>query len=148
MDASDLLQASGWQPGRSVDITADLEALTREGFVVSPAAEAFLRQYSHLIMQVPGKSNPMIVDGGVAARHAFVGWEEAYSAAIGKRLVPVGEYSNLLFWIDPDGDIWATFDDDYGRAGASLQEVLQGLFFDSPGWRLDRKVDLGREIQQ
>jgi len=141
MDASDLLQASGWRPGRSVDITADLAALAGEGFVVSPAAEAFLRQYSHLTMQMPGKSNPVIVDGVVAARHAFVGWGEAYSAAIGQRLVPVGEYSNLMFWIDPDGDIWATFDDDYGRAGASLHEAIQGLFFESPGWQLDRTLE-------
>ena len=141
MDASNLLQASGWIPERWVDITADLEALTREGFVVSSAAEEFLHHYSHLTIEVPGKSNPMIVNGVVAARHAFVGWGDAYSAAIGKRVVPVGEYSNLLFWVDPDGDIWASFDDDYGRAGASLPEAIQGLFFDSPGWRLDRNVN-------
>ena len=140
MDASGLLQAAGWRPGRSVDVTEDLAALGSEGFPVNAVAEAFLREYSHLTIQMPGKSNPLTIDGVVAARHAFVSWGEAYSAAIGQAVVPVGEYSNLMFWIDPDGSIWASFDDDYGRAGASLLEMVQGLFFDPDGWRLDRKI--------
>lgn len=141
MDASDLLQASGWRPGRSVDITVDRSALVSEGFEVTPAAEAFLRECSRLTIHMPGKSHPLIFDGVVAARRAFVGWGEAYSAALGGLLVPVGEYSNLMFWIDEGGDIWATFDDLYGRAGSSLFEVVQGLFFEPPGWRLDRTLE-------
>ena len=140
MDASDLLRASGWRPGRSVDIREDLSALLGEGFPVGDAAEAFLREYSRLTIEMPGKANHLIVDGVVAAHHAFVGWGEAYSEAIGQRVVPVGEYSNLMFWVSTDGDIWATFDDDYGRAGASLPEVVQGLFFEPDGWQLDRRI--------
>ena len=141
MEATDLLRTAGWRPGRSIDVSEDLAALQAKGFGVTPAAEALLREFSRLTVQAPGKSNPLIIDGMIAARDASVGWAEAYSAALGCQLIPVGEYSNLMFWIDPDGAIWATFDDDYGRAGASLHEAIQGLFFESPGWQLDRTLE-------
>ena len=140
MEAIDLLRAAGWRPGRSLDISADLAALEAKGFPVTAAAEGFLREFSKLTMLVPGALNPLVIDGLIAARDASVGWGEAYSAALECQLVPVGEYSNLMFWIDPDGGIWATFDDDYGRAGTSLAEMVQGLFFEPDGWRLDRKI--------
>lgn len=141
MDATELLRAAGWAPQRTVDITADIALLRSEGFEVSAAAETFLREFSHLTLHAPGRGHPIIIDGVVAARHAFAGWAEAYSAAIGQPVTPVGEYSNLTFWVDETGDFWATFDDAFGHAGQSLVEVVQGLFFDDPGWQLDRTVE-------
>lgn len=141
MDASALLEASGWRPGRSVDISQDLAALAAEGYDVSSEVAAVLREFSRLTISMPGKSNPLLIDGVVGARHADPRWELAYSEALGFRLVPVGEYSNLLFWVAPDGDIWATYDDTFGRAGASLPEMVQGLFFEPDGWQLDRRID-------
>ena len=141
MDATELMRAAGWEPERTVDITADIASLKSEGFDVSPAAETFLREFSHLSLKAPGHSHPLVVDGGLAASHAFAGWAESYSAAVGHLVTPVGEYSNLTFWVDDTGDIWATFDDAYGYAGQSLVEVVQGLFFDDPGWQLDRTLE-------
>lgn len=141
MDASGLLSTYGWAPGRSVDITADVAELTREGFPLHTAAEAFLAEFSGLTLHAEGHTNPLLISGVVAANHAFPAWADAYAAAIGLPVVPVGEYSNLTFWIDSTGGIWASFDDAYGYAGATMKDMLQGLFFESPGWQLDRVVD-------
>ncbi len=141
MDASRLLMTSGWAPGRSVDITDDVTELTREGFPPHAAAESFLKEFAGLTLHADGHTNPLIISGVVAAHHAFPGWADAYATAIGLPLVPVGEYSNLTFWIDSTGGIWASFDDAYGYVGASLRDMLHGLFFESPGWHLDRLVD-------
>jgi hypothetical protein len=141
MNAAELLTHAGWFAGRQTDAASDVAALVRGGYQVSPAAEAFLREFSGLVIEEPANPSPVVIDGVLAARHADSGWCKAYSDAIGRPLVPIGEYSLVMFWIDPEGDIWASIDNDFGRAGSSLEEAIQGLFFDKPGWKLDRYVE-------
>ena len=141
MDATSLLRDAGWYPGRSVDVTDDLKALVAEGYEMSAAAVEFLRQYSHLRILEPNNLNPLLIDGVLAARNADPAWCEAYSGAIGSPLLPVGEYSHMTLMIDPEGGLWGGFDNDFGRGGSSLPELLQGMFIDRPCWKFDRSVD-------
>lgn len=140
MDAVELLRAAGWSEGRRVDIREDLKALRAEGFPVTRAAEEFLTEYSHLSIRSPGDKNPLVIDAGQAAGDVFPGWAEAYSTEVGSTLVPVGEYSALTLYVDLEGGLWGGFDREYGRGGASLVDVVQGLFIDSPGWRFDQRL--------
>jgi hypothetical protein len=142
MDALTLLRAAGWHPGREVDTGLDVAALGAEGFEVTEAAERFLREYSGLTISSRTNPNPLIIDGLAVAPNADVGWCELYSEAIGSTLVPVGEYSSMVLYVDQIGGIWGGFDNDYGRGGSSLEEIVSGLFIDQPGWRFDRRIEL------
>ena len=141
MDAYELLRAAGWRPGRHVDASAGIAALTEKGLTVTPSAVALLEEFSGLTMYEPGNPNPLVIDGAVAARDSELAWSDSYAAAIGLPVTPIGEYSNLLFWVDSEGVIWATFDNDLGRAGSSLPAMIQGLYFEDPGWQLDHSVE-------
>lgn len=140
MDAVTLLRRSGWFPGRNVDVTDELAFIAAEGFQATPAAEGFLSQYSGLQIAWESKSNPLILSGRVAARGVDSAWCDAYSAAIGLTLSPVGQYSNMTVYIDPTGELWGGFDDDYGRVG-SLLDVIRGTFLEPPT-PFDRHLEL------
>lgn len=140
MDALTLLRRSGWFAGRSIDVSADLAALSSEGFQLTPAAQDFLREFSGLEITWESKDNPLILDGAMVARDADVGWCEAYSAATGSQLVPVGEYAQMTLYVDPTGGLWGGVGNEYGELGSSLVGVIERTFL-RPGQRLDRRVD-------
>jgi hypothetical protein len=142
MDPLSMLTAAGWFQGRQVDIEKDLQALASEGFTSTPAAEAFLREYSGLAVALPGRRDPLVIDGGKVARNADIGWSEAYSEEIDAVLVPVAEYSMMTLYVDPSGGLWGGVDNDFGRLGSTLPEVIEEAFLSSaPDKGFDRHVD-------
>lgn len=143
MDAHDLLLSAGWYPGRQVDVVDQIAALEAEEFTVTDAAAAFLREFSDLSLVGPGNRNPLEIGGPDLPLDADSGWCDLYADAIGTALTPVGEYSNLVLFIAADGKFWGGFENEYGCAGSSLDDVLRGLFIDSPGWKFDRWVENG-----
>ncbi len=141
MDAYNLLLNAGWLPGRQVDMAEEIAALEAEEFTVTDAAATFLREFSGLSIVGPGNRNPLVIGGPDLALDADSGWSDLYSDAIGTTLTPVGEYSNLVLFITADGTFWGGFENEYGCAGSSLDDVIRGLFIDSPGWKLDQWVE-------
>ena len=139
MDALTLLHQAGWTPGRNVDISRDLAALSVEGFPITSAAEDFLREFSGLQVAWGTKDNPLIVDGAMVARDADIGWCEAYSLAIGLQLVPVGEYAHMTLYVDPQGGLWGGVGNEYGQVG-SLLDVIRQTFLE-PTRPFDRRLD-------
>ncbi len=140
MDAHELLRGAGWAIGRSVDISTDIADLARAGFSVTPAAEAFLREYNGLEIHSETTTTPLLIDGSYVARTTVVEWCEAYSAAVGSTLVPVGEYSHMVLYIDAEGGLWGAYDNVFGRGGDTLADVVQGLFLE-PKWTFDRRLE-------
>lgn len=140
MDASTLLRNAGWFPGRTVDVSRDLAALSAAGYEITPAAAKFLAEYSGLTIVGDTKSNPLIIDGAFVAGDVDPEWGSAYAEAIGTTLVAVGEYSHMTLYIDAEAGLWGAFDSEYGRGGSSLEEVVQGIFLE-PRWRFDRHLD-------
>ena len=139
MDALTLLHRSGWTPGRRVDVSEELAFVVSEGFQTTPAAEGFLREYSGLRVSWETKSNPLVLGGRVAARGVDSSWCDAYSEALGFTLSPVGQYSNMTLYVDPNDDLWGGFDDDYGRLG-SLLDVIRETFLE-PARPFDRRLE-------
>ena len=140
MDAEALLRRAGWRPGRSVAITADAEALRAEGFAVTEAAEAFLREFSHLVVAWESQARPLLFDGVEVSRNADPGWCDLYSEAIGSRLVPVGEYSHMTVYVDEVGELWGGFDGEYGHRGSVL-DLIESIFLRTPRG-FDRRIEM------
>ena len=142
MDALTLLRNAGWREGRRIKVADDLETLRAEDFPVTDIAERFLSEYSGLSIAPEGGRRPLVINAGLAARHVFPGWAEAYSKAVGSVFVPVGEYSHMTLYIDLGGGLWGGYDREFGKGGSSLLEVIQGMYIDEPGWRFDRLLEL------
>lgn len=140
MNADDLLRRAGWTIGRSVDVSKDIADLTKAGFAVTPAAEAFLRENNGLEIQSEASTSPLLINGSYVARTTIVEWCEAYSAAVGSTLVPVGEYSHMVLYVDAEGGLWGAYDNVFGRGGDTLADVVQGLFLE-PKWKFDRRLE-------
>lgn len=140
MDASDLLRAAGWFPGRTADVIDQIGSLEREDFTVTPSARRVLNEYAGLSIVGPGNPNPLVMGGPDLAVDTDSGWCDLYSEATGKTLTPVGEYSYMVLYVDEDGEFWGGFDEEYGWGGASLTDVVQRLFLDQAGWHLDRRL--------
>ncbi len=137
MDSIELLRKAGWFPGRTVDISLDLAALATAGFEVTEAAETFLRENSGLRIAWESKLNPLKIDGAAVARSTDPEWCQAYSAAIGSPLVPVGEYSLMVLYIDSSGDLWGAADNEYGRGGGFSPTSSEASSWNRAGISID-----------
>ena len=139
MDALQLLRSAGWQPGRAIDVAGERDALQREGYETTPAAEALLMEYSGLTVRGSHHDDPLVIDATAAARDVFPGWANRYSAAIGSTLVPVGQQSHMTLYVDEAGWLWGGFDTQFGYCGNDMTEAVRLLLLE-PGWQLDRNL--------
>lgn len=114
-----LLEAAGWRPGRTVDVSALVRDMTLVGFDVSASARHFLESFQglHIVhppsVTVNGRErfcwtdfNPARVcterDADVAARCA---------AVVGESLCPVGvDGFHLTVYVSPSGRFFAGMD--------------------------------------
>lgn len=141
MDAETLLRRSGWFPGRHVDVVDELAFIEAEGFQVTTSEVVFLTEFSGLQIASETRDDPLVLSGRAAARGVDSGWCEAYSAALGLVLSPVGVHSNMTLYVDSNGDLWGGFDELYGQVG-SLLDVIRETFLESPR-AFDRRLVTG-----
>jgi hypothetical protein len=140
-DASDLLADAGWHPGRRVDISGDLRALVRAGHpALRPVAEV-LTEYADLVVVSASGDMSLWISGTRAAAESDVGWCMAYSGELGVRLVPVGGHSHMIILVDETGGFWGGFDDEYGRLGDTLEDVIHGVLISTPPVQFDRRLE-------
>jgi hypothetical protein len=140
MDVAAVLRNAGWTPERRTDVTVGVALLTAEGYPVSARVVAFLEAFSGLRLVGAEPGRIIWVDGAEAATDSDPEWCAAYSAAIGRPLVPIGGYSHMTIFIDDRGEFWGGFDHLYGRLGGSLQDVILDLLI-HPGTRtFDRQL--------
>lgn len=133
MEAQTLLRAAGWFEGRDVDVEDELAFIRGEGFTASAASESFLREHSGLIISddTTTNSDPVVLNGALAAYDTGCGWSERYSEAIGMVLSPVGVYSHMTVYVDPNGSLWGGYDADYGQIGSVL-DLIHETFIGPP----------------
>jgi hypothetical protein len=117
------LIASGWHDGRRVDAHVDLDALRREGYDLWSEAEDFLAEFSGLAIRVHDR-DPMIIDAADAVDVTYRSWVDAWSRRAGTYLIPVGAYSHLTVLLGRDGWLYGGYDNEFGRLGQTLAEVV------------------------
>lgn len=139
VDADTLLREAGWFPGRAVNIARDVSRLKADGFLVTSAAQVFLREFTRLKISCGTKTQPIVIDGALAARGVYPYWCERYSEAVGSALVPVGEYSRMTIYVDEQGGLWGGYDAVYGDEG-TLTDLVTSIFF-GPLRPFDRHLD-------
>lgn len=114
--------------------------IQRHGFVVVPSAAGFLGEFSQLKVRWETNPNPLEISGSLAAGGVDPGWYAEYVKSLGFELTPVGEYSNMTICIDPSGELWGGFDDEYGHEG-SLIDLVRSIFLE-PVRPFDRRVEI------
>jgi len=125
------LKNAGWSPTRSVDISKDIAALTREGVPQFKAIVDFLREYSGLVINFDraGEPDEIWFSGERASELMAPDWIEDYSQRSGVQLAPVGaaygEYLTLL--IAEDGSWYGGFDDEFGSMGNNFLDTLENI---------------------
>jgi hypothetical protein len=140
-DASDLLAAAGWHPGRRVDISGELRALEQAGHPALRAAAEVLTEYADLVVVSASGDRSLWISGTRAAAESDVAWCMAYSGELGLRLVPVGGHSHMTILVDEAGRFWGGFDYEYGRLGDTVEDVIQGVLIATPPVQFDRRLE-------
>ncbi|MFI8350972.1 SUKH-3 domain-containing protein [Streptomyces sp. NPDC085596] len=129
-----VLEASGWAPGRRVDTGCWRSMFEPVGLVMHGAAEAFLREFGGLTMNVSGPGitcarTPFELDPELAGgeEDRFLEWSES----IGRRLFPVGELDHGRFFlaIDEVDEIYLveTWIASFGPAPQALENLVLGV---------------------
>ena len=130
--ATEALRAAGWSEGRSVDITADREALAENCLEVWPELETFLRQYSSLSIKYLHNGHPDEAWFGSARacrEAADPTWATEYGTALHIPFAPIGccdgEYVTL--YATADGRYFGGFDSELSYLGCSPTELIHSL---------------------
>ncbi|MER5971900.1 SUKH-3 domain-containing protein [Streptomyces sp. NPDC002055] len=115
------LEASGWHPGRRVDVSAEVQALEARGYVTSRTVLGFLESFSGLRVEPVNEQGPNFINGepfiadpvGVGNRHQDeavaigsalngawfpIGWWLSYSHVFMERSGALVACANGLIW--------------------------------------------------
>jgi hypothetical protein len=122
-----VLVAAGWYENRHVSIDEDLSALTAEGYAVWPELLAFLREFSGLNVRTVDGLAVLEIGASLACTRLWRHWADKYEAEIGRRLAPVGYYSEMAVMAAEDGRFYGGFDDLFGALGDCLTEMLTAI---------------------
>ncbi|MFI8998643.1 SUKH-3 domain-containing protein [Streptomyces sp. NPDC053542] len=138
----EVLEASGWMPGRRVGTAGWRSMFEDVGIVVHDAAEAFLQEIGGLTVSIggPGISRarePFELDPELARgeEDRFSEW----SAVLGRELFPLGELDHGRFFlgIDEGSEIYLveTWVASFGAMPHALENLILGV--------LPRRIDEG-----
>ncbi|MFG2813696.1 SUKH-3 domain-containing protein [Streptomyces sp. NPDC048410] len=130
----EVLEASGWVPGRRVDTDGWRAMFEPHGLAMHDAAAAFLREFGGLTVRVSGPGitcarTPFELDPELARgeEDRFLDWGES----IGRRLFPLGELDHGRFFlaIDEAAEIylvegWLAC---FGPAPQALENLVRGV---------------------
>jgi hypothetical protein len=128
------MKLAGWFERRRVDTKAWRAELEPEGFVMHPAAQAFLAEFGGLSVNVDGPGRDF-------ARTSFdfdpircsgqKSWFDSLSGTTAGQLYPLGEEQNgnASFAIDADGMVYMLFNyriAPFGRGRAAPARLIEG----------------------
>jgi hypothetical protein len=137
-----LLADAGWNPGRSIDISAPRDALAQRGITIVSHAARFIEEFDGLCVRTPrGPFNFSVADC-----LSYLASEEIpyLSKLTGQCLCPVGSGLFLVLLVAPNGDFILM--DDHWRSYArfeAISDAFDVLF--APGSEKGKWIELGRE---
>ncbi|MGQ5654778.1 SUKH-3 domain-containing protein [Streptomyces sp. EKR5.2] len=143
-EVDEVLEASGWTPGRRVDTACWRSMFEAVGLAMHDAADAFLQEFGGLTVDVSGPGiscarTPFALDPELTwgEDDRFVEWGEA----IGRHLYPLGELDHGRFFlgIDEAGVIYLveTWVAGFGPMPHSMEHLVLGV--------APRRIDEGYE---
>ncbi|MFJ8045450.1 SUKH-3 domain-containing protein [Kitasatospora sp. NPDC096147] len=133
-EVTEVLEASGWRPGRRVDTSRWRSAFEAVGLGMHDAADAFLGEFGGLTVDIGGPGvnrarTPFELDPELAwgEEDRFAEWSEV----IGRHLYPIGELDHGRFFlgIDDLGVIWlvANWIAEFGPAPQAVESLVLGI---------------------
>jgi len=111
------------------DLEAAKQAILAEKVPFLDTAEEVLRRFGgtwFFRFKDTGSYNNAHFDAKVAMDHIDPLWFEHYSKRIGKPVTPIGEcgQGHATLMIDPDGIIYAGFDESLGKIADNIEEAI------------------------
>ena len=114
------------------DLETAKQAILAEKVPFLDSAEAVLRRFGgtwFFRYQESGAHNNAHFDAKVAMDHIDPSWFDYYSKRIGKPVTPIGEcgQGHATLMIDPDGKVYAGFDESLGKIADTIEEAIIGF---------------------
>ncbi len=130
----ELLERSGWYPGRKIDISEMEILVKRNGFPINPFVGSILGEFgglrvTHPHAVVPGVEDYFHFDVARAISGRDMKWLEDYSKIVGEQLTPVGEAFRdyMILCVGGSGCVYAGFDETLVLVGESPEFAIENL---------------------
>ncbi|MBA3531863.1 MAG: SUKH-3 domain-containing protein [Ardenticatenales bacterium] len=130
------LRRAGWYPGRKIDISAYIDALEAEGYVVFPSVQAFLQEFSGLKLIHENEFNGIALseatefDAADEATHGVpIEAIQKYCEFLQSPLCMIGSISNkhAALLMTPLSHVYGTTGDNLVYWGSSAEEAIERL---------------------
>lgn len=132
----ELLRIAGWFPGRRVDVSEMRSVLQREGFNVSPAAEAVLSEFGGLTVKHPHSRGPnsdlrdyFHFQVSEVMSGSPTGWVFDYSEMVGESLCPIGQAFRgyMIMCVGSSGHVYGGYDNTLVLIGNTAEEAIGNM---------------------
>jgi SUKH-3 immunity protein len=129
-----VLEASGWRPGRSIDINVWVRALKSDGYDAFPSVAEFLREFGGLKLVFPhakvaGVEDDCQFDPALAAADVSPERVSYWAGGIDERLCVVGEAHrrNMTLVMGISGKVFAGRDELLLAIGDDGEDAIEAL---------------------
>jgi len=125
-----ILRKHGWYEERNYDISAWLQALSRDGYESFEYAEQILRSLGGIDINVGGNKNHMSAqfDFNAMCAIGLIGVQKKLEAIVKEPLFPLGEMVQAIAYVGRSKNIYFGDGIDYYWIGSSIEEYLNNLF--------------------
>lgn len=130
-DAAALLRASEWRPERRSQAHDAVADYHDHGYDIGPELAAVVSNVAGIVLRFErgGRADSIVFDPELALRLSYADWVAEYSRRAGSSLIPIGfsSHEHLLLLVDAKGRWFGAFDDEFGRLGSSVVDMVDRI---------------------
>lgn len=134
VDIKRLLENSGWNEKRKVNVNETVSLLQSEGYIINNNQMEFLKQYEGLEIEfdnprLPSTKETLKMKPKEASAIVFRSLVEEYEKYCGTAFLIVGEIEqeNMTVYMDNKGDFYGGYDDCLIKLGSDFEKSLFNL---------------------
>lgn len=132
-----VLKTSGWNEGRTQNITPWIQILSEEGYIVNDYAKSILTELGNLQVRVSGDKNHLGVTmhfNPVNAASGEYDRIEMFNKASNEELFPIGECYDWIIYVSDSKKVYLGDWMSLSIAGDSIEDFLNNIF--NPQYKL------------
>lgn len=132
-----VLKTSGWNEGRTQNITTWIQILSEEGYIVNDYAKSILTELGNLQVRVSGDKNHLGATmhfNPVNAASGEYDRMEIFNKASNEELFPIGECFDWIIYVSDSKKVYLGDWMSLSIAGDSIEDFLNNIF--NPQYKL------------